>query len=162
MLPEKGGGFAVAVDASESHTAVVCDNGALFTWGTTDGNNVLGHEGVRWQPNPKRVPGVHRAVDVAVAKEHTILLIGTSFPSVPKTKKLPSLDVLAAHKVAEYVDLFNVIPIMMMAERTEVRTKESFVSNVLFVTTLRLTIILPSFAVGFFEKILHQLYSEKP
>ncbi len=126
MLSEKGGGFAVAVDASESHTAVVCDNGALFTWGTTDENNVLGHEGVRWQPNPKRVPGVHRAVDVAVAKEHTILLIGTSFPSVPKTKELPSLDVLAAHKVAEYVDLFNVIPIMMMAERTEVRTKEMF------------------------------------
>ena len=104
-----------------------CVNGALFTWGTTDGNNVLGHEGVRWQPNPKRVPGVHRAVDAAVAKEHTILLIGTSFPSVPKTKKLRSLDVLAAHKVAEYVDLFNVIPIMMMAERTEVRTKYCFV-----------------------------------
>ena len=121
MLPEKGGGFAVAVDASGSHTAVVCDNGALFTWGTTDGKNVLGHEGVRWQPNPKRVPGVHRAVDVAVAKEHTILLIGTSFPSIPKKARLPNLDILAAYKVAEYVDLFNVIPILMMAERTQVR-----------------------------------------
>ncbi len=128
MLPEKGGGFAVAVDASESHTAVVCDNGSLFTFGTTDGNNVLGHEGVRWQPNPKRVPGVHRAVDVAVAKEHTILLIGTSFPSPLKTKKLPNLDILAAHKVTQYVDLFNVIPVLMMAERTQVRTKEIFCS----------------------------------
>ena len=124
MLPEKGGGFAVAVDASESHTAVVCSNGALFTWGTTDGNNVLGHEGVRWQPNPKRVPGVHRAVDVAVAKEHTILLIGASFPSIPKKEMLPRLEVIAAHKIAEYVDLFNVVPILMMAERTQVRIKE--------------------------------------
>ena len=124
MLPEKGGGFAVAVDASESHTAVVCSNGALFTWGTTDENNVLGHEGVRWQPNPKRVPGVHRAVDVAVAKEHTILLIGASFPSIPKKERLPCLEVIAAHKIAEYVDLFNVIPILMMAERTQVRIKE--------------------------------------
>ncbi|VEU38799.1 unnamed protein product [Pseudo-nitzschia multistriata] len=121
MLSEKGGGFAVAIDASGSHTAVVCDDGALFTWGTTDGNNVynLGHEGVRWQPKPKRVPGVHRAVDVAVAKEHTILLIGTSFPSISKNDVLPSLEVLAAKKTAEYVDLFNVIPILTMARRTE-------------------------------------------
>ena len=124
MLPEKGGGFAVAVDASGSHTAVVCSNGSLFTWGTTDGNYVLGHEGVRWQPNPKRVPGVHRAVDVAVAKEHTILLIGTSFPTVSKNKRLLNLDVLASYKVAEYVDLFNVIPILMIAERTQVRMGE--------------------------------------
>eukprot|EP00536_Pseudo-nitzschia_multiseries_P007066 jgi/Psemu1/165220/gw1.158.58.1 len=121
MLSENGGGFAVAIDASGSHTAVVCDDGALFTWGTTDGNNVynLGHEGVRWQPNPKRVPGVHRAIDVAVAKEHTILLIGASFPSIPKNDTFPSLELLAAKKAAEYVDLFNVIPILIMAQRTQ-------------------------------------------
>ena len=120
MLPEKGGGLAVAISASGSHTAVVCNDGTLFTWGTTDGNNVLGHEGVRWQPNPKRVPGVHCAVDVAVAKEHTILLIGASFPAIPKRNALQSLELIAARKVAEYVDLFNVIPILIMAERTEV------------------------------------------
>mmetsp|Transcript_34147 Transcript_34147/g.80369 ORF Transcript_34147/g.80369 Transcript_34147/m.80369 type:complete len:1487 (+) Transcript_34147:190-4650(+) len=121
MLSENGGGIAVAIDASGGHTAVVCDDGALFTWGTTDGNNVynLGHEGVRWQPNPKRVPGVHRAVDVAVAKEHTILLIGTSFPSTPKDDCFPSLELLAAKKATEYVDLFNVIPILIMAERAQ-------------------------------------------
>ena len=126
MLPENGGGFAVAVDASGSHTAIICNDGALFTWGTTDGNNVLGHEGVRWQPNPKRVPGVHRAVDVAVAKEHTVLLIGTSFPPIPRTDRALSLEDLAAHKVAEYVDLFNVIPILMMAERLQVRATNSW------------------------------------
>ena len=121
MLPERGGGLAVAIAASGSHTAVVCNNGALFTWGTTDEKNVLGHDGCRWCPNPKRVPGVHRAVDVAVAKEHTILLIGASFPAIPKIDTLLRLEHSAARKVAEYVDLFNVIPILIMAERTEVR-----------------------------------------
>jgi alpha-tubulin suppressor-like RCC1 family protein len=120
MLPEKGGGFAVAIAASDQHTAVVCDNGALFTWGTTDGKDLLGHEGVRWQPNPKRVPGVHRAVNVAVAKEHTVLLIGTSFPTIARSDGLSSLEIVAARKAAEHVDLFNVIPVLIMAERTEV------------------------------------------
>lgn len=121
MMPENGGGFAVAVSASEQHTAVVTDTGALYTWGTSHGKDVLGHEGVRWQPSPKRVPGVHRAVNVAVAKEHTVLLIGASFPAIPPTTRLSSLELLSARKVAEYVDLFNVVPILIMAERTEVR-----------------------------------------
>mmetsp|Transcript_557 Transcript_557/g.938 ORF Transcript_557/g.938 Transcript_557/m.938 type:complete len:1396 (-) Transcript_557:68-4255(-) len=119
MLAENGGGKAVALCASDHHTAVVTDCGALFTWGTTHGKNVLGHEGVRYQPNPKRVPGVHRAVGVAVAKEHTVLLIGSSHPPIPQSKSLQSLEDLAARKVAEHVDLFNVIPILIMAERTE-------------------------------------------
>ncbi|CAJ1965355.1 unnamed protein product [Cylindrotheca closterium] len=119
MLAENGGGKVVALSASDHHTAVVTDCGALFTWGTTHGKNVLGHEGVRYQPNPKRVPGVHRAVGVAVAKEHTVLLIGASHPPVPELKSLQSLEELAARKVVEHVDLFNVIPILIMAERTE-------------------------------------------
>ncbi|KAL3939360.1 MAG: hypothetical protein SGBAC_005900, partial [Bacillariaceae sp.] len=119
MLAENGGGKAVALSASDRHTAIVTDCGALFTWGTTHGKNVLGHEGVRYQPNPKRVPGVHRAVGVAVAKEHTVLLIGSSHPPVPVPKGLQSLEELAARKVADHVDLFNVIPILIMAERTE-------------------------------------------
>jgi alpha-tubulin suppressor-like RCC1 family protein len=120
MLPENGGGAAVALSASDQHTAVVTECGALFTWGTTYGNNVLGHEGVRYQPSPKRVAGVHRAVNVAVAKEHTVLLIGSSFPRIPIQPGLSSLEFLASRKIAEYVDLFNVIPILIMAERTEV------------------------------------------
>ena len=121
MLPERGGGLAVAIAASDSHTAVLCDDGALYTWGTTNENNVLGHAGVRWQPNPKRVPGVHRAVSVAVAKEHTVLLIGTSVPPLPNTDRSWSLAQIAASKVAEYVDIFNILPMMIMAERTQVR-----------------------------------------
>eukprot|EP00980_Cylindrotheca_fusiformis_P022271 scaffold9172_cov128-Cylindrotheca_fusiformis.AAC.3 len=121
MLPENGGGVAVAISASDQHTAVVTDCGALYTWGATYGNNALGHEGVRYQPSPKRVAGIHRAVNVAVAKEHTVLLLGSSFPRIPTEAGLESLEELASKKVAEHVDLFNVIPILIMAERTEVR-----------------------------------------
>jgi len=120
MLPENGGGIAVALSASDQHTAVVTECGALYTWGTTYGNNVLGHEGVKWQPSPKRVPCIHRAVNVAVAKEHTVLLIGSSFPRIPEPPQdiCSSLELVAARKVAEHVDLFNVIPILIMAERS--------------------------------------------
>jgi len=130
MLPENGGGFAVAVSASENHTAVVTKDGALYTWGASYGKSVLGHEGVRFQPIPKRVMGVSRAVDVCAAKDHTVLLMGTSFPNLHhKTKpepelkagkatKIPALAQLAAVEVAKHVDMFNVLPILIMAERT--------------------------------------------
>ncbi len=119
MLPENGGGLAVAVAASENHTAVLTDCGSLFTWGASHGNNVLGHEGVRWQPIPKRVPGVHRAVAVASAKEHTVLLIGASFPDVPIPSSSSSLEYRCAAVVAQHVDLFNVIPVLIMSERSQ-------------------------------------------
>ena len=126
MLPEEGGGFAVAVSASENHTAVVTNEGALFTWGASYGKGVLGHEGVRWQPSPKRVCGVNRAVAVSAAKEHTILLMGATFPPMkqhcsPAPSKIPSLEQLAAQEVAKHVDLFNALPILMTAERTNCR-----------------------------------------
>jgi len=135
MLPENGGGIAVAVSASENHTAVITDAGALYTWGANESNDVLGHEGVKWQPVPRRVPGVHRAVGLAAAKEHTALLIGTSFPRFPMPKKsqqaakgpsrLPvdqpssatSLQDLATRSIAQHVDLFNALPLLIMAER---------------------------------------------
>lgn len=121
LRSENGGGLAVAIAASDQRTAVVCDNGALFTWGTTDGKNILGHEGVRWQHLPRQVPGVHRAIDVAIAKEHTVLLIGASFPSIPPEDGVPNLEQIAARSAANHVDLFNVIPILIMAERSQVR-----------------------------------------
>ena len=117
MLPEHGGGLVVGVSASENHTAVVTDTGALYTWGATHGKNVLGHEGVRWQPDPKRVPGVFRAVGVAAAKEHTVLLVGTTFPPLPVVPSEPSLTHLASRAVAEHVDLFTAIPSLITAER---------------------------------------------
>lgn len=119
MLPENGGGFAVAVSASEQHTAVVTNTGALFTWGVAQGKNVMGHEGVRWQPSPKRVPGIHRAVGVAVAKEHTVVLIGTTFPAIRHPSGVSTLEFMSAHAVVQHVDLFNVVPILIMAEHIQ-------------------------------------------
>ena len=63
--------------------AVVTADGHLYTWGSCYGNDALGHKGVRWQPSPRKVKRVHRAVGVSSAKEHTALLIGTSFPALP-------------------------------------------------------------------------------
>ena len=127
MLPENGGDKVVAISASENHTAAITEDGHLWTWGDTYQQNVLGHEGVRWQPEPKRVPGVHRAVAVAAAKEHTVLLIGTSFPPPPPCtashgnglSTVPSLEASTARVIAQHTDLFNVIPILTMAERTQ-------------------------------------------
>ncbi|GAX28085.1 hypothetical protein FisN_2Hh097 [Fistulifera solaris] len=119
MLPRNGGGVAVAVSASENHTAIVTDTGELFTWGATYGKNILGHEGVNWQPDPKRVPGVCRVFAVAAAKEHTILLMGASFPTIKPVPTLGSLGSVAARRLAEHVDLFNVLPVLIVANRIQ-------------------------------------------
>ncbi|KAL9185940.1 hypothetical protein ACHAXT_003717 [Thalassiosira profunda] len=131
MLPEQGGGKAVAVSASESHTAVVTADGHLFTWGTSHGNYVMGHKGVRWQPSPRKVHRVHRAVGVAAAKEHTaLLMMGTSFPSLPFQNETIdedghrqplSLQESAAVEISRNVDMFNVIPVALVAHRLNCR-----------------------------------------
>jgi len=144
MLPENTrSGHAVAVSASESHTAVVTSDGHLYTWGTSHDNDVLGHKGVRWQPIPRRVGRVHRAVGVAAGKEHTVLLMGVSFPPLPfrrscgallaaessvgKDRCQPlSLQDCASRNVARNVDLFNVIPVALIAHRLNSRSLMSF------------------------------------
>jgi hypothetical protein len=129
MLPEKGGGHAVAVSASSEHTAVITSSGHLYTWGSAYGNSTLGHKGVKWQPSPRKVKRVHRAVGLAAAKEHTVLLIGTSFPSLPNassslqaaTYKPLSLKEAAAVSICRNVDTSNVIPIACVAQRLNSR-----------------------------------------
>lgn len=117
MLPENGGGFAVGVSASENHTAVITDKGELYTWGASNGKDILGHDGLRCQRTPKRVPGIHRAVSLAAAKEHFVLLMGAAFPVVPKAPRNSTLGELAAYEIARHVDLFNLVPCLTMAER---------------------------------------------
>jgi len=123
MLPENGGGKAVAVSASESHTAIITEEGHLFTWGTSIGSNILGHKGVSWQPSPRKVSRVHRAVDVAVAKEHTVLLMGTTFPPLPTLSsnnddcQTLSLQHHAAIEISRNVDMYNVLPVSQVASR---------------------------------------------
>lgn len=95
---------------------------------------MLGHKGVRYQPVPRRVPGVHRAIGIAAAKEHTVLLIGTSFPSLStststsnvkqseKPSGVPSLQALATQQIAKHVDLFNALPLLIQSERMSCST----------------------------------------
>lgn len=136
MLPENGGGKAVAVSASESHTAVVTSDGHLFTWGTSVKNNLLGHKGVKWQPSPRKVQRIHRAVGVAAAKEHTVLLMATTFPPLPgsgldslhfsRGNQPLTLQECAAIEVSRNVDLFNVVPTALVARRLDSRSLMNF------------------------------------
>ena len=143
LLPENGGGKAVAISASESHTVVVTSDGHLFTWGTSIENNVLGHKGVKWLQCPRKVKRVHRAVYVAAAKEHTVLLMATSFPPMPAAASVCrdlstcdyddryhqqplSLQECAAIEISRNVDLFNVLPIALVSRRLNCRPLMSF------------------------------------
>lgn len=62
----------------------------ILKWGASHGSGSMGHAGVKYQPIPRKVPGVTRAVAVASAKEHTMLLMGTSFPPLPNIHKKES------------------------------------------------------------------------
>ena len=103
---------------------------------------MLGHTGVRYQQLPRRVPGVHRAIGLAAAKEHTVLLIGTSFPSLSMPKEAlscnakqsmstgaPSLQAMATQEIAKHIDLFNALPLLIQAERMGCRTLISHCTN---------------------------------
>ena len=118
------------------------DSGHLYTWGANEKNDVLGHTGVRYQQLPRRVPGVHRAIGLAAAKEHTVLLIGTSFPSLSIPKEAlscnakhsmstgaPSLQDMATQEIAKHIDLFNALPLLIQAERMGCRTLISHCTN---------------------------------
>ena len=61
---------------------------------------------------------------VAAAKEHTVILMATTFPPLPKSSLLDdegyqplSLQEQAAISISKNVDLFNVLPISLVAHR---------------------------------------------
>lgn len=83
MLPSVCNGRAVHVSASSSHTAVLTESGDLYTWGTSDDGAALGQGGERWQPVARRVAGVKRAIMVAAAPEHTVVLLAAMLPRKP-------------------------------------------------------------------------------
>ena len=104
-------------------------DGHVFNWGESEGKDVLGHKGVRWQPIPRRVKRVHRAVAVAAGKEHTVMLIGTTFPPLPNANIAEgalSLQHSAAIEISRNVDLFNVLPLALVAYRFNCRPLINF------------------------------------
>ena len=106
---------------SSLFASVITDTGNLYTWGAAYGNEVLGHDGVKYLSTPRKVPGVHRAIGLASANEHTVLMICTKMPPLPnppvQSNIVPRLQDLVASKIASHVDLFNVVPILHFAER---------------------------------------------
>lgn len=123
MLPENGGGAIFAVSAADNHVAFLTSAGHLYRWGVSDGEKNVGHEGFKNQPI-QRVKGVFHATGIAAAREHTALLIGTKYPHLfsPFTCEsstgdvIPSLQNLCEQKIAENIDLFNVVPLFLMAD----------------------------------------------
>jgi len=83
LLPENGGGRAVYVAATSNRTCVVSDTGDLYVWGSTDEQGILSPGYEKYQPIPKRVIGIKRAVSVAVGEDHTLVLTAASIPTLP-------------------------------------------------------------------------------
>ena len=83
LLPENGGGRAVYVAATSNRTCVVSDAGDLYVWGSTDEQGILSPGYEKYQPIPKRVIGIKRAVSVAVGEDHTLVLTAASVPTLP-------------------------------------------------------------------------------
>ncbi|KAE9337491.1 hypothetical protein PF008_g12510 [Phytophthora fragariae] len=116
-------GPVTSVCASQDHCAVVTREGDLVTWGCGQ-QGVLGHgRGNTWQPSPKRVSGVKKAVAVAAGHQHTAVLVAPILPDfnsvegVAAPDAVPSLVELVERKVAAYVDVANCVLVWQYAER---------------------------------------------
>ncbi|EGZ16569.1 hypothetical protein PHYSODRAFT_498697, partial [Phytophthora sojae] len=116
-------GPVASVCASQDHCAVVTREGDLVTWGCGQ-QGVLGHgRGNTWQPSPKRVSGVKKAVAVAAGHQHTAVLVAPvlpdfdSAPHVAAQDAVPSLVELVERKIAAHVDVANCVLVWQYAER---------------------------------------------
>jgi alpha-tubulin suppressor-like RCC1 family protein len=116
-------GPVASVCASQDHCAIVTQQGDLVTWGCGQ-QGVLGHgRGNTWQPSPKRVAGVKKAVAVAAGHQHTAVLVAPVHPDfdavdgVAAQDTVPSLVELAERKIAAHVDVANCMLVWQYAER---------------------------------------------
>ncbi|KUF95446.1 hypothetical protein AM588_10007782 [Phytophthora nicotianae] len=116
-------GPVASVCASQDHCAVVTQQGDLVTWGCGQ-QGVLGHgRGNTWQPSPKRVAGVKKAVAVAAGHQHTAVLVAPVHPDFNSVAGnaaqdvMPSLVELVERKIAAYVDVTNCALVWQYAER---------------------------------------------
>lgn len=138
LLPENGGGKMVFVSASQNRTCALSDVGDLYCWGSTYDkarpSSSLAHgEGVPnllvqgvlgvgpdggscYQPVPKRVNGVKRAVRVSAGEDHTLVLSSLTMPSLPLGEVLTSgeelpppekLDVPSESFLTECLETFD-------------------------------------------------------
>ncbi|KAF4044575.1 Regulator of chromosome condensation (RCC1) repeat [Phytophthora infestans] len=125
-------GPVASVCASQDHCAVVTQQGDLVTWGCGQ-QGVLGHgRGNTWQPSPKRVAGVKKAVAVAAGHQHTAVLVAPVHPDFKDVAKIaaedmvPTLVELVERKIAAHVDVINCALVWQFAERYAARRLQSY------------------------------------
>ncbi|RLN65423.1 hypothetical protein BBJ28_00019050, partial [Nothophytophthora sp. Chile5] len=113
------------VCASQDHCAVVTQQGDLVTWGCGQ-QGVLGHgRDNTWQPSPKRVAGVKKAVAVAAGHQHTAVLVAPVHPEFAtdsgedsaRRGVVLSLQELVEREIAAHVDVANCMTVWKYAER---------------------------------------------
>ncbi|CEG40159.1 Phosphatidylinositol kinase (PIK-F) [Plasmopara halstedii] len=118
-------GPVTSVCAFQDHCAVVTQQGDLVTWGCGQ-QGVLGHgRDNTWQPKPKRVKGVKKAVAVAAGHQHMAVLVAPLHPEFSTITDdtsccqgvVPSLVTLVESKIAAYVDIMNCASVWHHAER---------------------------------------------
>jgi hypothetical protein len=100
LLPVNGGARVVAISATGNRTCAVTDVGDVHTWGATYHKvsyfvlfcfesglclfqGVLSPGPTSFEPLPKRVAGIKRAVSVAAGEDHTLVVISTTLPPLP-------------------------------------------------------------------------------
>lgn len=125
-------GPIASICASQDHCAVVTQAGDLVTWGG-GAQGVLGH-GLEntWQPSPKRVPGVKKAVAVAAGHQHTVVLVAPSQPSISAmmaskaASPAMSLRGVLQQRIAEWLDISNCATVWKYAEDYDARQLQAY------------------------------------
>lgn len=120
-------GPVASVCASQDHCAVVTQRGDLVTWGCGQ-QGVLGHgRGNTWQPSPKRVVGVKKAVAVAAGHHHTAVLVSPVSPDFESEGKAPpTLLELVEREISAHVDVTNCAVVWQYAERYAATRLQNF------------------------------------
>lgn len=128
-------GRIASICASQDHCAVVTADGNLITWGCGS-QNVLGHgQGNTWQPNPKRVPGVRKAVSVATGHQHTAVLIAPYIPvfrvsespsASSRVGSVPPLLSMLQQLVAQHMELSNCVTLWKYASALGTTSLENY------------------------------------
>lgn len=129
-VPLSSYGPVASVCASQDHCAVVTQRGDLVTWGCGQ-QGVLGHgRGNTWQPSPKRVVGVKKAVAVAAGHHHTAVLVSPVSPDFDSEgKALPTLLELVEREISAHVDVTNCAIVWQYAERYAAMRLQNFCVN---------------------------------
>ncbi|KAI9913206.1 hypothetical protein PsorP6_005980 [Peronosclerospora sorghi] len=136
-VPTHKYGAVTSVCASQNHCAVITQQGDLVTWGCGE-QGVLGHgRGNTWQPNPKRVAGVKKAVAVAAGHQHMAVLVAPLLPkmnteaSLAHREGVPLLVELVEKKIMAFVDVTNCAQVWQYAERYAARRLQDYCENYL-------------------------------